>query len=717
MAELVKSPHSQVRGEIVIRPNKRIAAVICGLATTVSLFSGCMFKEDSSSKEDTLPTQTIGNEFEQESTAPTTGDFQLKEIDLNEEVMLPWDAVIPSINKETGKFGFIQPDTIKTIGELEQIEILDMYYHGENEDLSWLRYCENLTDLSIFFYGEYSETKVQIRNITNIPNLKKLTLKAPDELLFNNYRFLLDLEIDELEILFSDSKTCKVDEELLNELKKKSFVKITGESYELITSEKDEITIDNNDLGKIDWNFEIKISPNTISNYGNIATNNKLYAKDLINLEELYIYYDGKEDLSWLKYCINLKSLTISYKEGYNLSNNTLKDIAKLPNLESLYLTGVTDFKKQDYECLNDINNLTNLTINFSNEIMVNADFSGIENLTNIKNLTLYYNSANIYIDFVKMKNLEQLTFANNPYTVVIEFDSEMYEKLIQEGCNINFKNEADLSKFIVANKQLDEIVSTFKLRKNASDKDKLDAILCWILENFRYSPEIATINRTIGISPEEAHEMTQQIATKFYEDGLLTAYFEGDGTEICGNYAAFFEALAHRINFRSNYVESVDHAYNLVVVDGEYYHVDATWLDPTELTNAYYDAGNADVIRAGNGKDLEWYLCNPEDVLSYDNSGSHTAENIPSDFDFNNVKTNTEEEKVFDITGKLVEIVVKGKKYIIPATIFIAILITFGLARKAKKERRRRYELEEDDYDAYDYDDDVIDTRHGRRR
>ena len=329
MDRLQKSPHSGAKGSILRRPSQRLAAIVCGIPATISLLSGCMFNKGNEHSEDAIPKENISNEVDMGTTAPTIGDYNLEIVDPNKKVTIPYDAVIPSINQETGLFDFIHPDTIKTIRDLEQIEILDMYYHGENEDLSWLRYCENLIDLSVAFHGEYQANKIQIRNIANIPNLKNLTIMFPDELSFNNYGFLLELEIDKLELCFNSSEVCQVDEELLNALNQRFNLTITGESYEIITSNKEEITIDGNDLSQIDWNVEINISPDVLSNYHNISKDGKLYAKDLVMLKELEIKYSDTIDLSWLKYCINLKRLSINfndydedYANDYNLTLN-----------------------------------------------------------------------------------------------------------------------------------------------------------------------------------------------------------------------------------------------------------------------------------------------------------------------------------------------------------------------------------------------------------
>lgn len=55
-------------------------------------------------------------------------------------------------------------------------------------------------------------------------------------------------------------------------------------------------------------------------------------------------------------------------------------------------------------------------------------------------------------------------------------------------------------------------------------------------------------------------------------------------GTTVCGGYAMTFQALAQALGLESMVLEgdtpSGHHAWNLVQVDGQWYHVDVTWMD-----------------------------------------------------------------------------------------------------------------------------------------
>ena len=60
--------------------------------------------------------------------------------------------------------------------------------------------------------------------------------------------------------------------------------------------------------------------------------------------------------------------------------------------------------------------------------------------------------------------------------------------------------------------------------------------------------------------------------------DGLI------NGTTVCSGYTDAYMYLLHRAGIDSRYVssEKMDHAWNLLQLDGVWYHADATWDDPT---------------------------------------------------------------------------------------------------------------------------------------
>jgi hypothetical protein len=86
-----------------------------------------------------------------------------------------------------------------------------------------------------------------------------------------------------------------------------------------------------------------------------------------------------------------------------------------------------------------------------------------------------------------------------------------------------------------------------------------------YLVRNSKYDKENA-LNNTI---PEISH-------TAY---GILV-----NGTGVCDGYAKAFKLLLNRVNINSIIVISdpMNHAWNLVELDGSWYHTDVTWDDPT---------------------------------------------------------------------------------------------------------------------------------------
>lgn len=102
------------------------------------------------------------------------------------------------------------------------------------------------------------------------------------------------------------------------------------------------------------------------------------------------------------------------------------------------------------------------------------------------------------------------------------------------------------------------------------------------------------------------------------------------EGTGVCQAYTLAYRLLLNRVNITSGTVTStsLNHIWNILLIDGNWYHVDVTWDDPTE-------------DRIGQSQHV--YFCLSEDKLKDTNNGAHNA----PDFKYSlNVKT---DDKTFD--------------------------------------------------------------------
>jgi transglutaminase/protease-like cytokinesis protein 3 len=108
------------------------------------------------------------------------------------------------------------------------------------------------------------------------------------------------------------------------------------------------------------------------------------------------------------------------------------------------------------------------------------------------------------------------------------------------------------------------------------NDYEKVLAVHDYVIKNSRYD----RLNADNGTVPAEEHEAY----------GVLV-----NGVGVCDSYAKAVKLILDKSGVQCMLVEGskaenagqglndVDHAWNIVRVDGEYYHVDATWDDVSE--------------------------------------------------------------------------------------------------------------------------------------
>ncbi|MBQ3527299.1 MAG: leucine-rich repeat protein [Clostridia bacterium] len=131
----------------------------------------------------------------------------------------------------------------------------------------------------------------------------------------------------------------------------------------------------------------------------------------------------------------------------------------------------------------------------------------------------------------------------------------------------------ADLSKYQKKVETLkSKIESIVSLTDGMSDFEKALYLHDYVVLNCQYDKELAALL--------SEGKITGEVYTDRYtEYGVLNA-----GKGICGSYAKAYEALMNAAGVECIYLSSskMNHAWNLVKLDGEWYHVDVCWDDPT---------------------------------------------------------------------------------------------------------------------------------------
>lgn len=316
-----------------------------------------------------------------------------------------------------------------------------------------------------------------------------------------------------------------------------------------------------------------------------------------------------------------VESLSLNIEDG-----ESLEFLEAFHDLETLELTFSTD---DDRECLDTVPylpSLTNLTINAEENLEIsfaanngafhnNADnieylcLSGVdvgpdsvEQLNNLDTLVLEV-SLNNEIDYASL-DIEELDLSwYGPYDVPVFLTYEEYETLKDNGVKISLCPGISESKYVDVWKEIGQIAGTLGVSEADTEQDITDAVTAYTIDRLEYDGEVS---RQI-----DNNCIDNELVASFYEGGNLYGALARD-TAICGNYTALIKALSEYFDVEAFFLINDDHAWNLMLADGELGHVDATYLDLAEP-----DA--ADRIRAGEGGQLFWYMEEEESANSID--------------------------------------------------------------------------------------------------
>lgn len=458
---------------------------------------------------------------------------------------------------------------------------------------------------------------------------------------------------------------------------------------------------------------------------------------DLKNASNVLLSFSIYDDqsLDWMNYLRNVENIVIVL---HDKNTKAFQDIEKLSGTKSLTITTLeqAELTQEDFKFLANSPDIQDLNL-----YGLNIEPGILEGLSNLKTLSLA-NAEGLgfdYVDLQKLTFLDGLDFPlNGVYDLAMILSNSTYKQLTDSGVKITIENQEDLSKLVEINNRLDDIVSSLNVQADATDQEKLDAVLVYVLENLEYDKVVSDMFNNGTVDNEKV--------ASFYEGGRLYGALETE-TSICGNYTALTKALLERMGVENYYLSSSNHAWNLVEVEGNYYYVDSTWLDGKSIQTSTtrkeideegrewevtsFDAIKAeDAIKNGQADQLEWYMVDPLNYTDQtDREESHDANNLPSFISIKPVTNNastletedenstiTEQEPIKITENDKFEITVGDKKWLVGGAVAIGIMVGLGTAvaanhykNKKDRERRRRmnemhnhYGYQSQDFDAF---------------
>lgn len=252
------------------------------------------------------------------------------------------------------------------------------------------------------------------------------------------------------------------------------------------------------------------------------------------------------------------------------LTNNNISDITPLSNLSKIYYLSIGDNQIRD---INILKNLTNIKFLYAYGTLI-QDITPISSLKGLVQLNL----ANTQIDDISPLqsniNLALLNIYGIYGTAIIDLSPLKTMKNITTFYYETTKSKTELTdQFFTKNAILKSRVNSIfekLIKPGMNDIDKELVLHDYIITHTKYDSD-GYVNGTVS---DEAH----------MPYGVLV-----DGVGVCDGYAYSMKALLKMANIESlvAYGDSFNltsqplgHAWNIVKIDGEYYHLDLTWDD-----------------------------------------------------------------------------------------------------------------------------------------
>ncbi|WP_099192621.1 transglutaminase domain-containing protein [Tepidibacter mesophilus] len=176
-----------------------------------------------------------------------------------------------------------------------------------------------------------------------------------------------------------------------------------------------------------------------------------------------------------------------------------------------------------------------------------------IENLNNEVNFTYKGDSSNIIQKVSEL--VKKLLDENGEYTLLVSnYETNTTTYLYKSTVKITFQYNLTKEEYSKVQDKVDSIISKIT-DSTMSDFEKEKAINDWIVTNIEYDKSNEKIN-------------------------AYTALFEGE--TVCSGYSHLAKLMLDKVGIENKLVTGGNHAWNMVFIEGKWYHLDTTWNDPS---------------------------------------------------------------------------------------------------------------------------------------
>lgn len=145
----------------------------------------------------------------------------------------------------------------------------------------------------------------------------------------------------------------------------------------------------------------------------------------------------------------------------------------------------------------------------------------------------------------------------NGEYTVLVSnYETQTTSYVYKSKVKISFKYNLTKEEYSKVKERVNSIIAEI-INSDMGDFEKEKAINDWIVTNIEY---------------DKSKEKTN----------AYTALFEGK--TVCSGYSHLAKLMLDSVGIQNKLITGGDHAWNIVYIEGKWYHLDTTWNDPSYI-------------------------------------------------------------------------------------------------------------------------------------
>ena len=286
----------------------------------------------------------------------------------------------------------------------------------------------------------------------------------------------------------------------------------------------------------------------------------------------IFSAFPGGMKYAYAKETNSLKTDTSYYDNAVKSDN-----VAKLADLEEKLYRCILSGKVFDLYTYVPDEEFDQFVNDNNIELSCESDLEGLTNPEDIYRVKRFYLCKWIFNRVKETRCFYGYSYVNFRVKYTKEYDTP-------ESYNTGAKNSVD--------EKLDYIVNNFKekyIKDDYTDYEKEAAVVSYLINSCQYDYDLFGDYLSGSITNYEG----------FYAIGALI-----NNKAVCSGYAEACQVLFDSIGIECHTITSreLDHAWNVVKIDGKYYQLDVTWIDCNDISDfSFFNFSNEETMHQAN--------------------------------------------------------------------------------------------------------------------